>query len=759
MFRRRKSLSPASSNYDFSLRHERVKLFEKMLKQFDANISRTIKAMQDVAASLSLVGQSYHEVAQCVNNTNPQSVVNRAYSTSSWGSKRVVENYGAHLQSAATVFAGEMRSLREGEHYVAFNGGVHHTVLARLHEVMTHAKKTCELGDDVMSALCKSVAAKKIVEKKKAKYARLGKPLTESKRYTKQSEKARQWEQSYESKLRTFDSEYEGLMQRQLYVAGLSMDNFLDVNTVYLAQILKVLSCLAPHGADAVEEMVNTSQDLGCRLGIAPEDQVSSRFRPRIGNATPNNATKNVTPMRSTPGKAASHNESSHNFTSYYCNYKKRDPSADQAPPTARALDDSEGRGAPAAVAASTNYWSTPGASQEQVLSSFPQGRIAGLSEPHPSPPQLCAHPMAQLPGGWDASAESVASGVRRGGNTVMPVVPRSSDARIHKPMEGVAAASTKPSTSTGTNGQASSPPSTTTEGVMPSTGHAPFGSGNTPAPLHGVQRPPSPPAVIPPTKVSPTGHSDRRATALQTQGALLGLDRARSVEPFDDDCPTGVVSYTARSTLQPVNLMPAMEEVADRSTELQRGHQPGYVNPLALGSGATHHRTQPRLQKHDLKTTRRSTTVPVGLASPSLLPSAPQSPSAVAAAPLLNARTAPTVASAPPPDDATLSSSTNSHFLGNSVANSVQDSLSFGYGQHNATNVHNVNPHRLATPAGVKSHSNGDGWESETGGVTGRSHALSTSYALDSPAYAPHLRGMEQRGWERSGVRACSPA
>ncbi|KPA83932.1 hypothetical protein ABB37_02092 [Leptomonas pyrrhocoris] len=782
MFGHAKSPSPASSNYDFSLRFERVRLFAKVLKHFDTNISRTVQAMREMAGSLSLVGQSYHEVAQCVNNTNPHSAMNRAYPiwSSTMNSNRVVESYGADLQGTATVFSGEMKRLREGEHYVAFNGSVHQSVLARLHDVMSRAKKTVELGEGVACALRKSVAAKKIVQKKEAKYVRLGKPLTASKRHAKQAAAARQREQAYDAKLRAFDAEYEDLMQRQLYVAGHSMDDFLDANAVYLAQILNVVSCLAPHGAEAVADMVNASQDLGSRLGIAPADQVANRLRSRNASTPLDKALKDVTPMRSTPSKSpGSHAHqrntgASHNFTSYYSNRRNRGPSAEQAPPTARALDDDDAAAA-AAVAASMSCWSTPGTPQRRLLSSrSPQGRLAGLIEPDPTPPPPCPNPMAWLPGGPGTSVVRSAAGATGSGTESMPVVPRFDRAVIQKPTKGVAAASAASNPFAGAKGGplARAPAATALveKSVTLSPGRAPFGEGNTPAFQQSGHRSASPATAAPATAVtearSPSGavtvaptshhsHNDRCADVLVSQAAQLRLACARSTEPFDNgDCDgggvTGVVSYTARSSLQPVNLMAAMEAEADRPSEVQRKwqqQQQQHVNPAALkSSGPADRQPKPRSQKPSRNTTRRSTTLPANLTPPSPIAAA-------------NSRAAPLMASAPPPDDATLSSSTNSHVHGDSNANSFQATLSSDNGQSNAAMASHGYPLCLTTPAALKSYSNGDGWESETGGVSGRSHALSTSYALDSPAYAPHLRGMEAQSWEDSHVRLCKPA
>lgn len=800
LFGHAKSPSPASSNYDFTLRHERVKLFAKVLKQFDTNVARTVQTMHEVASTLFLVGESYHEVAQYVNNTNPQSAVNSAYAVSRLYSNQVVENYGADLQGAASMFAREMKNLHEGEQYVTYREGVRQMVLTRLHEVMAQAKKTSQLGDSVAAALRKAVAARKTVQKKQAKYVKLNKPLTESKRYAKQSEEMRQREKNYETKLRTFDAAYEDLMQRQLYVTGHTMDEFIDTNTAYLAQILKVLSCLAPHGADAVENMVAATQDRGNQLGIPSEDQVAGRLETRDVNRTPDLTHKRaitskgsltVTPVRGTPGRSAL--GSSHNFTSYYRNRKHRSASAELAPPTARALDEDDGNaggrglnhlcgspdgaGTDVCVAPST-FWSTPGT---------PRGRHAALSEPDPTPPSnppSCANPLTRL--GVATGCIIAAPAGAAGSGAAMPVVPRTGGVVITKGSKGAAVApaaappvaTAKPrmlaraAASSRQRQQPSGAVSVKERSVTQSPGRAPFGEGTTPAfKQPSPQRPSSPPAVISPVVLTEAGsHSDtvaatasqhRRTAALQSQAVLLGLDRARSTEPYDDDCPKGVASYTSRPSLEPVNLLPAMEAAADRPSEVPRQC---HVNPLAVNNssgrgdgGAAPHQhddyeqpSQQQQQQHvkSRHTTRRSGTVPsAGFAPQQLI--------------YAGAAAASMVATAPPPDEATLSSSTNSHFPSESNATSFQESLSFSYGQ-NRTCLNNNNmshPPSQSISAGVKSYSNGEGWESETGGVTGRSNALSASYALDSPAYAPHLRGMEMQTWVDHNVRACSPA
>lgn len=809
MFRSNKSPSPASANYDFALRHERVKLFARVLKQFDTNVTRTVQAMREVAGSFSVVGESYHEVAQCVNNTNPCSAMNRPYHIAHANSNRVVESYGADLQGAASFFAKEMTSLREGEQYVAFNSGVHQTVLQRLHEVITRAKKTGELGDEVAAALRKSVAAKKIVQKKEAKYTRLGKPLTASKRYSKQHEEMQRRSQNYEAKLRAFDAEYEAVMQRQLYVAGHTMDDFLDANAVYLAQMLKVLSCLAPHGADTVEGMVAASQALSTRLGVAPEDQVACRLRPAKLDGSPDAFNRIVTPVKGSPGKAS--NASSHNFTSYYRNRKHRGASADQAPPTARALDGEESD--QDRVAATTHScWSTPGSPQAQVFSSrSPQRPLTGVSEPDPSPPP-CPNPMARLAvtagrAGAARSTSTVAAGppspaaaaAPRGAKAAQPVVPRSGGGVVNKTSQRVAAggagggggtrpvlsapaataaaaAPARPSrTATATTAVAApaaaasaAPVSAQERSTTQSPVRAPFGLGTTPSfqpPVEAREDFPEaadvPPTVMSdarsPSAVKAVSSSPRqqqrqqhRTTAVRAPAAVAVVDRARSTEPFDDDYMKGVVSCTARGSLQPVNLLAEMDAAAEAASALPSQRQ-RHVNPLAF-QRTTLQQAEPQLQPRKAAA-RRSSTELATFAPLHGRRSGGERSDARGSTQL--------VASAPPPDDATLSSSTDSRFLGDSGA----------YGFHGGAVPTPPPPpqqqHRQANAtammvtlpaAGMKP---GDAWETETetGGVTGRSHALSASYALDSPAYAPHLRGMEATTWEDSRVRPCSPA
>jgi hypothetical protein len=414
-------------------------------------------------------------------------------------------------------------------------------------------------------------------------------------------------------------------------------------------------------------------------------------------------------------------------------------------------------------VVAPSHMWSSPGTSHS---------RSAALQEPDPTPPPPCpSHPVARFHAGMgsNTAATTVASGAAMTGKAAMPVVPRTGGVVIQKPSKStVAAAAAKPCATT-----TPLTASVLERGATQSPGCVPFADGKAPVsqqqpqPQLDMQRTPSTPlaaavpalalsdARSPPFVVSVSTNS-RRTAVLQSQAPLPDLDRARSTEPFDDDCPNGGVSYTARSTLQPLNLLPAMEAAAERPSAVQLNRpsqkflqpQPHlHVNPLAPLNSNGALAQQPR------KSTRRSGTLPAV-------------PAAFAGGYATPRGAAPMAVSAPPPDDATLSSSVDSHFLGESNGTSLQESLSFSYGQANVTGSNAPpNPHhhpqllQLTTPAAAKSHGSNNWPESETGGVSGRSHALSTSYATDSPAYAPHLRGMELRTWDENDVRACSPA
>ncbi|KAK7194320.1 hypothetical protein NESM_000347100 [Novymonas esmeraldas] len=781
-----KSPSPANSNYDFALRHERVKLFARVLKQFDANIARTTQAMREVASCLSLVGQSYHEVALCVNHTNPHSAANRAYHISF--NHRMVENYGEALQDAATIFSAEMKSIKEGEQYVKYNGGVHAAVLTRLHDVHDKARKAAALGDDVSVAHKKAIASQKVVHKKEAKYARKGRPLTESKLYERQREKLRQHEQVYQAKLRTFDADYEALMQRQLYVAGHTMDEFLDVNTVYMSHMLKVLGCLAPHGAEAIEQMVANGETLGQRLGVASEEQLGSRLRTRAAHLP-------IAERVATPAKF-SRSSSAHNFTGYYENRRQTAPSADRAPPTARALDDGGGAGERVQDAGATPAGTSPRQQQQQRMIAYQTppratfgaaghvnatSRAYSAEEPDPSPPpQAPSFPVAVRRS--DAAPGQCVNPLAFG-RTV------SSDGR------GVAPAQGRDAPRSGTGETATTPSITTYTARERSPRHAPFGDGYTP----GGVTPPScaavytfdparpPPSSPPPPPAAAAGAA---ATRLSAGGCALGqrpsgrgaavaaplgvagLDRARSSEPFVDDdlllLRRSSGDATPRLSLQPLVLFP-QDASEDRS--------PRFATPRM--SGATTVGADAVTQQHP----RRGSKKPKSSAGSSGSSGGAAAAAATVVAAVGNRRSGQMqrecVASAPPEDE-TMTCSTTSGWC-----EASEGSVNEGRATHGHRPLQHPLPHHRAPPpqrrgptqrpqrhtapanlallptaaaaaAGAQQWC-GDGIDSDAGAATGRSYNLSTSYGLDSPVPTPQPYALDARAWEDSQVRPSS--
>lgn len=329
-----RSVSPHGNDYDFTLRHERSKLFLKVLKEFDNSVMRTAQSMRDATGSLSQVSQSYQELSMCISNTNPSSVANREYQTRV--NSQLVTNYGAQLQKAAQVFSGEMEKLHNGAAYNRFNDGVHKLVLQPLHEVEQQAKRTCDAGDDVAKSTKKLTAAKKEVERKEAKYRKLNKPITESKLYPKHVALRDECQHAYDAKLAYFDRQYESLMQQHLFIAGRTMDEFLDLNTKYMAQTMQVMGCLAPHGAETVEEMMVAGNQIGQRMGVAPQLRLGRNSIGVLGGTAPLRAVggKGSTTGVPAPATAAAAGPvvevppvavddvlgrtSAHNFTAFY---------------------------------------------------------------------------------------------------------------------------------------------------------------------------------------------------------------------------------------------------------------------------------------------------------------------------------------------------------------------------------------------------------------------------------------------------------
>lgn len=736
------SPSPTNSNYDFALRHERVKLISRALKQFDAHITRTTQAMREVASCLSLVGQSYHEVAQCVNNTNPNSRVDQDGYISF--NRQLVESYGVSLQNAATLFSAEMMNIKNGEQFLSYNKSVHRTVMARLHDVLKMAQRTCDLGDDVKAELKKTVSWRKIVSRKEAKYIRKGRSLTESKLYVKQSEKMRKHDEAYEAKLRAFDTEYESLMQRQLYVAGHTMDDFLDMNTVYMSHILKVLGCLAPNGAEAIQKMLDSGEKLSDLLGIAPEDQLGCRLRTQnadmlnSSNVTPLKRGVGATPGKGTPGKSSCCG-SSHNFTSYYQNRRQAALSVEVAPPTARALDGDSG-------GSSEPYHTLGGTPQGKLIfnqtplktaySSAELCRAASRSystaEPAaPSPLQYPSFPAAvrrvdaapvpyvkQLAIGLHASCE--ASGT-------------TTDAAKQACPAGHAAPAAWVVETGGRRGSVRDATNARTTGEL-SRGDARFGDGNTAAG--------APPAAYLASAPPPAQYSEERPAA---QAAMFELDRARSAEPFDDQLVADSCRRTSVLSLKPIALFPL---------DMGEGSISRKVTPRTP-TATTVAATASKQQRSRCDRKKRKTTKAAGAAAARGGVPLPGTPSA-------------------PPDEDTMSRSPSTH---------SQEALEGSIHGYHAAHGHcpapqqlhgsRQHPQRDTAPASLAHFQmeltgcsgdapyqwRSDGLCSEAGGVSGRSHHLSTSYGQDSPTPTPQPFAVGTYAWEDSQVQPCSPA
>ncbi|KAG5478916.1 hypothetical protein CUR178_05497 [Leishmania enriettii] len=684
-----KSPSPTNSSYDFALRHERVKLLEKVLKQLDGSISRTVLAMREVASCLSLVGQSYHEVAQCVSGANPNETVDQAYSISAHD--LLGENYEVSLQNAATLFSAEMKNVRSGDEYFLYNGAVHQTVLMRLHKVLEDTQKARGLGDDVKAALKKAMNSRKIVHQKEAKYMRKGLALTESKLYAKQAKKMRQHDEAAEVKRRAFDAEYGSLMKRQLCVAGHTMGDFLDANTVYMSKMLKVLGCLAPNGEEAIRKMADSGERLDESLGVALRDQLSSQLRTRgVRLLGASDATLVRRGACAGSGKEAfamsSCGRSLHNFIDYCEDPCLREPSAERAPPTARALerdyDESNERCRP--------FRGTP---QRQLISSqtlvsaapgtagVSKGTSCAFSsgEPYASPP---------------LRAPSFPAALRR--------------------VDTMACSS----------------------GKMISC-HAPFGDGSTP------------PAALPAACVSlaapPAQYSEDRLTwpsrarsaVLAAQAGMCEADGARFSEPFADNPVTSTRERTPHMSLQPMVLFPL---------DANEGCSPRQATPRT--STATSAAADAVTQQHPRRDTRKVTE---------------------ASAAARGGVSRPFTASAPPGED-TEGSSVITQCQEESD-NSLQGCYpTHGHGpppqqqrllprhaQRSAAPENLAQFQAMALEGGVGASSYqwcSDGLDSEPGGVSGRSHNVSTGYGLDSPVPTPQWCARDTRAWEDAQVR-----
>ncbi|CAG9574296.1 conserved hypothetical protein [Leishmania major strain Friedlin] len=745
-----KSPSPANSNYDFALRHERVKLIARALKQFGVYITRTTQAMREVASCLSLVGQSYHEVAQCVNNTNPHSRADQDCYISF--NRQLVESYGANLQNAATLFSAEMMNIKNGEQFLSYNKSVHRTVMTRLHDVLKMAQRTRDLGDDVKAELKKATSCRKVVSRKEAKYIRKGRPLTESKLYVRQSERMRKHDQAYEAKLRTFDTEYESLMQRQLYVAGHTMDDFLDMNTVYLSHILKVLGCLAPNGAEAIQKMLDSGEKLSDLLGIAPEDQLGCRLRAQnvdvlnSSNVTPVKRGVGATPGKGTPAKSSCCG-SSHNFTSYYQNRRQAALYVEGAPPTARALgEDSRGSSEPCQTLSETPERQLI-SNQTPLRATFGSAAICRAA----SHSYSAAEPAAPSP----LQPPSFPAAVRRVDAAPVPYV---------KPLAiGLHASCGSPGTTTDaakqtcpagnaapaawvvkTGGRRGSVCDTTNSRtrVELSLGHAQFDDDNTAAgaPPAACLAPAPPPAQY--SEERPMERPLGRSEVPAAQAAMFGLDVARSAAPFDDQLVADSCRRTSLLSLKPVALFPL--DVSESSISRK-------VAPRT--SAATTSVANPSTQQRSRRDRKKHKTTKVVAAARGV--------------PL------PGTASAPPDED-TMSRSTSTQSQ-EALESSIHGYHAAHYHCPPPQQLHNLkqHPQRDSAPVSLAHFQmeltgcsgdapcqwRNDGLCSEAGGVSGRSQRLSTSYGLDSPTPTPQPFALGTHAWEDSQVRPCSSA
>ncbi|KAG5478705.1 hypothetical protein LSCM1_06109 [Leishmania martiniquensis] len=739
-----KSPSPANSHYDFALRHERVRLLEKVLKQLDVFISRTVLAMREVASCLSLVGQSYHEVAQCVNSTNPHSTVNQAYRISAHN--RLVEHYGVSLQNAATQLSAEMKSLRNGEEYSSYNSAMHQMVLMRLHEVLTNAQKTRDLGDEVKISLKRAMNSRKKVHQKEAKYMRKGLSLTQSKLYAKQAKKMRLHDEAAEAKRRAFDAEYESLMQRQLYVTGHTMGDFLDVNTVYMSNILSVLGCLAPKGAEVIQKMANSGE----RLGVAPEDQFGSQPGTQglllLGSS---GATLVKGGAEAWPGREATFasncDRSSHGFTGYHQEQCLKDPSAERAPPTARALERGD--------ESNECCCAFSGTPQRQLISGqMPVSAATGTTgvskatscafsadEPHASPPlrtpsfpaavrrvdaTVMQHPNQHTFGG---PALSGAPGVATyAGKQAEPL--KSAAPATVVVMTGDRRGDVREATTARNTCQASSC-------------HAPFGDGSSPA----VEQPAArsslatPPAAY--NEERRMGQSWGRSAALAAPMTMHGFDCARSAEPFEDTVPISTHERTPHASLPPMELFPL---------ETDEDCGPREATPRV--STATTVAAEAVTQKH---LHRDKSSVMEAAAA------------AKGGAPRLSTASA-------PPDEDMVGSGVNTQRR--EIPKKSTPGRCIAQGQRPRPQPQSRLPQCPQRHAAPQSLTNfqamtlegglgaslcqccSDSLGSEAGGVSGCSHNLSTSYELNSPVPTPQRRVLDTHAWEDAQVRPCSP-
>ncbi|GET88760.1 hypothetical protein, conserved [Leishmania tarentolae] len=744
-----RSPSPAKSNCEFALRHERVKLIAKALKQFSVYITRTTEAMREVASCLSLVGKSYHEVAECVNNTNPHCRSNQDSYISF--NKQLVESYGANLRNAATLFSSEMMDIKGGEQFLSYNKSMHRTVMARLHDVLKKAQKTRDLGDDVKAELKKTLSWRKIVSSKKEKYIRKGRPLTESKLYVKQSKKMQKHEEAYEAKLRTFDTEYESLMQRQLYVAGHTMDDFLDMNTVYLSHILKVLGCLAPHGAEAIQKMLTSSDKLSDRLGITPENQLGCRLRTQSAdvlnstNMTPVKVGVGATPSKGTPAKS-SRCGSSHNFTSYYENRRQAALCDEGAPPTARALDD---------YCENTELCSTLGGTPQRQLISNQTPLKATFESAEVCKGTSCSYSAVEPFMPTPLQPPSFPSAVRRVDSAPVPYANQvaigpyascgTSDMITNAAKQACPAGTVTPAalvtTAGGRRGSARDATNTrtTSERNIDST-H--FGRVNAAAGAPPAACLASAPPLSQYSGKKPVVRPSDCLKVSATRASTLGHDRGRSTEPFDDQ-----PDDTGRGTL----LMPI---------------KPIPFIPLDIGEGSS-----------SRKTTARTSTATTVVAKSSVQ-KRPQrdkkkySTTKVAAASSVRGGVSLRGVASAPPDEDSMSRSSNTQFQ-KSLGNSLQDCHAAHDRRPRPQKLHNVERRHERDTAPVSlAHFQeeltgcsvnttcpwrNDGLCSEAGGISGRSPHLSTSYGLNSPTPTPQALAPCTSAWEDTKVQSYS--
>ncbi|CCW65339.1 unnamed protein product [Phytomonas sp. EM1] len=271
--------------------------------------------------------ENYQELTLCIRNNYMTGKLNEPCDANS--AEASSKDFLLQLQQSAKVLLEEMQQIKGGKYFLEYKQGVSDGIISRLNKVNVMILDACKIGKEVASLLKKFGSLKRDVVRKETKYMKLRKPICESKRYMDQVKKMEKAELKFEQHRKKFDECYNEIMQNQLFASGRIMDDFFGLNLKYYANLLQVISCIAPDGISTLEGMVSAyfalSQRMGVELGHLEESVMSGPNNLRVPLHRVSNSKGALEMDFTQPSRT-----SVRNFTSYCyacINGELRDPS------------------------------------------------------------------------------------------------------------------------------------------------------------------------------------------------------------------------------------------------------------------------------------------------------------------------------------------------------------------------------------------------------------------------------------------------